>query len=66
MIGSGKEGDLTLGSMRWETKCIIGFDMRRTEVTGVSFKDPKKMNWESYKMSYGLRLYHARTAPGKK
>jgi len=33
--------------MRWETMCII--DMRGTEVTGVTFKDPKKMNWESYK-----------------
>jgi len=28
--------------------CITGFDMHRTEVTGVTFKDPKKMNWESY------------------
>jgi len=45
--------------MRWETMCII--EMRRTEVTGVTFKDPKKVNWESYK--HELRV---ETVPYKK
>lgn len=43
-----------MGSVRWETKLIIGFDVRRTEVTGVTFKETQKMNWKSYK--HGLRV----------
>jgi hypothetical protein len=39
--------------------------MRRREVTGVSFKDPKKMNWESYQHELRVEAVPCKNCSGQ-